>query len=100
MSKDSLELNILEYQMSSIPEIKNVETYITLENKLFLSITEREPLFKVVSSPPRFSDLNGKLFTFKTIDSLYVPSFETSSSTISISSRVVYKKALSRSIFK
>ena len=94
MSKDSLDLNILENQMSSIPEIKNVQTYITLENKLFLSITEREPLFKVVSSPPRFSDLNGKLFTFKTIDSLYVPSFETSSSTISISLTAKFIKKL------
>ena len=94
MSKDSLDLNILENQMSSIPEINNVQTYITLENKLFLSITEREPLFKVVSSPPRFSDLNGKLFTFKTIDSLYVPSFETSSSTISISLTAKFIKKL------
>ena len=76
MSKDSLDLNILENQMSSIPEIKNVQTYITLENKLFLSITEREPLFKVVSSPPRFSDLNGKLFTFKTINSFFLESLE------------------------
>ena len=94
MSKDSLDLNILENQMSNIPEINNVQTYITLENKLFLSITEREPLFKVVSSPPRFSDLNGKLFTFKTIDSLYVPSFETSSSTISISLTAKFIKKL------
>ena len=84
LKKDSLDLNILENQMNSIPEVENVETYIDLENKLFLSIEERKPLFKVESSPPYFSDSNGILFKYKTLDSLYVPSFKTSSSTLSI----------------
>ena len=57
LKKDDLDLNMLENQMNSIPEVENVEFYVDLERNLFLSIEERKPLFKVVSSPPRFSDL-------------------------------------------
>ena len=58
LNKDSLDLNILENKMKSIPEVENVELYLNHEKKFFLSIKERKPLFKVNSSPPYFSDSN------------------------------------------
>ncbi|GIS21786.1 MAG: hypothetical protein CM15mP122_2920 [Bacteroidota bacterium] len=38
LKKDDLDLNILENQMNSIPEVENVESYVDLERNFFLSI--------------------------------------------------------------
>ena len=99
LKKDDLDLNILENQMKSIPEVENVESYIDLERNLFLSITERKPLFKVESSPPYFSDSNGILFKYKTLDSSGIPSFKTSSSTLSLSTTAEFIKNLKADVF-
>ena len=99
LNKDSLDLNILESQMNSIPEIENVELYVNLEKKLFLSIKERKPLFKVESSPPYFSDSNGILFKYKRLDSLNVPSFKMNSSKLSLSTSAEFIKNLKTDTF-
>ena len=99
LKKDDLDLNILENQMKSIPEVENVEFYIDLEKNLFLSITERKPLFKVESSPPYFSDSNGILFKYKSLDSFGIPSFKTSSSTLSLGTTAEFIKNLKADVF-
>ncbi|PWH10231.1 hypothetical protein DEJ39_07455 [Bacteroidetes bacterium SCGC AAA795-G10] len=99
LKKDDLDLNILENQMKSIPEVENVEFYIDLEKNLFLSITERKPLFKVESSPPYFSDSNGILFKYKSLDSSGIPSFKTSSSTLSLGTTAEFIKNLKADVF-
>ena len=99
LKKDGLDLNILENQINSIPEVENVELYVNLKKNLFLTITERKPLFKVESSPPYFSDSNGILFNFKALDSLEVPSFKTSSSTLSLGTTAKFIKNLKADIF-
>ena len=86
LNKDSLDLNMLENQMSSTPELENVEIFIEPEGKLSFLITERKPLFKLASTPPFFSDSKGILFKYKAIDSLNIPVFKTSSSTLSLKS--------------
>ena len=99
LKKDDLDLNMLENRMNSIPEVENVEFYVDLERKLFLSITERKPLFKVESSPPYFSDSNGILFKYKTLLSSGIPSFKTSSSTLSLSTTAEFIKNLKADVF-
>ena len=99
LKKDDLDLNILENQMNSIPEVENVEFYVDLERNLFLSIEERKPLFKVESSPPYFSDSNGILFKYKTLDSSGIPSFKTCSSTLSLSTTAEFIKNLKADVF-
>ena len=99
LKKDDLDLNILENQMNSIPEVENVEFYVDLERNLFLSIRERKPLFKVESSIPYFSDSNGILFKYKTLDSSGIPSFKTSSSTLSLSTTAEFIKNLKADVF-
>ena len=99
LKKDGLDLNILENRMNSIPEVENVELYVNLKKNLFLTITERKPLFKVESSPPYFSDSNGILFNFKALDSLEIPSFKTSSSTLSLGTTAKFIKNLKADIF-
>ena len=84
LQKDSLDLNMLENKLKSIPEIQNVEIFISNQGFLSIQITEREPLFKVDSDPPYFSDSNGFLFKHKALDSIKFPLFKTTSSTISL----------------
>ena len=99
LNKDSLDLNILENKMKSIPEVESVELYLNHEKKFFLSIKERKPLFKVNSSPPYFSDSNGVLFKFKKLDSLNFPSFKTNSSITSFSTTAEFIKNLKTDTF-
>ena len=82
LQKDSLDLNMLENHVNSTPEVENVEIFIRPEGTLSLQISERQPLFKVVSDPPFFSDAKGALFAFKTLDSVHYPEFQTTSTTL------------------
>ena len=82
LQKDSLDLNMLENHVNSTPEVENVEIFIRPEGTLSLQISERQPLFKVVSDPPFFSDAKGALFAFKTLDSVHYPEFQTTSPTL------------------
>jgi cell division protein FtsQ len=84
--KDSLDLNMLEIQLNSTPEVKNAEIFVQPEGVLSLQITERQPLFKVVSDPPFFSDASGALFAFQTLDSIHYPEFYASTPTLSMES--------------
>jgi len=86
LMKDSLDLNMLEIQLNSTPEVKNAEIFVQPEGVLSLQITERQPLFKVVSDPPFFSDASGVLFAFQTLDSIHYPEFYASTPTISMES--------------
>jgi len=86
LMKDSLDLNMLEIQLNSTPEVKNAEIFVQPEGVLSLQITERQPLFKVVSDPPFFSDASGALFAFQTLDSIHYPEFYASTPTLSMES--------------
>ncbi len=86
LMKDSLDLNMLEIQLNSTPEVKNAEIFVQPEGVLSLQITERQPLFKVVSDPPFFSDASGVLFAFQTLDSIHYPEFYASTPTLSMES--------------
>ena len=86
LMKDSLDLNMLEIQLNSTPEVKNTEIFVQPEGVLSLQITERQPLFKVVSDPPFFSDASGALFAFQTLDSIHYPEFYASTPTLSMES--------------
>jgi len=86
LMKDSLDLNMLEIQLNSTPEVKNAEIFVHPEGVLSLQITERQPLFKVVSDPPFFSDASGALFAFQTLDSIHYPEFYASTPTLSMES--------------
>jgi Mg2+ and Co2+ transporter CorA len=99
LQKDSLDLNILENQMNKIPEVENVEIFVLPEGVLTFHINERKPLFKVNSSPSLYSDVNGVLFNFKSIDSSKYTSFKTISSTISLETSAYVIKNLKKDPF-
>lgn len=84
LRKDSLDLNMLENHVNSTPEVENAEIFVRPEGTLSLLITERQPLFKVVSDPPFFSDASGVLFAFKTLDSISYPAFHSPTPTLSM----------------
>ncbi|MFZ9074560.1 MAG: cell division protein FtsQ/DivIB [Flavobacteriaceae bacterium] len=84
LPKDSLDLNMLENQLNSTPEIENAELFLAPEGTLSLQVTERTPLFKYGSNSSLFSDANGALFHYKQNDSIPYPLFYTSSATLSL----------------
>jgi len=84
LPKDSLDLNMLENQLNSTPEIENAELFLAPEGTLSLQVTERTPLFKYGSNSSLFSDASGALFHYKQNDSIPYPLFYTSSATLSL----------------
>lgn len=84
LPKDSLDLNMLENQLNSTPEIENAELFLAPEGTLSLQVTERTPLFKYGSNSSLFSDASGALFHYKQNDSIPYPLFYTSSATFSL----------------
>ena len=82
--KDSLDLNMLENQLKTIPELENVEIFIAPEGKLVFQLTERKPLFIVIGDNHFYSDANGVLFPFKKFDSISFPKFSNSSNSLSL----------------
>ena len=84
LPKDSLDLNMLENQLNSTPEIENTELFLAPEGTLSLQVTERTPLFKYGSNSSLFSDASGALFHYKQNDSIPYPLFYTSSATFSL----------------
>ena len=99
LRKDSLDLNMLENHVNSTPEVKNAEIFVRPEGTLSLQITERRPLFKVVSEPPFFSDARGALFAYKTSDSLTYPEFHTATPTLNIEPTAVLISTLKKDPF-
>ena len=73
--KESLDLNMLEIQLKSIPEVENAEVFVLPMGKLSISITERTPLFQTASKPALYVDQNGVSFAYKAIDSIEYPSY-------------------------
>ena len=87
--EDSLDLNMLEYQLRTVPELEKVEIFISPERELVFELTERKPLFKVIGDGLFFSDINGVLFPYKKFDSLSYPQFLSSSSSHSLESTAI-----------
>ena len=79
LNEDSLDLNMLEYQLKTVPELEKVEIYITPKRELVFEFTERKPLFKVKADRLFYSDINGVLFSYKKFDSISFPQFLSSS---------------------
>lgn len=99
LREDSLDLNMLENHLNSTPEVENAEIFVWPEGTLSLLITERQPLFKVVSDPPFFSDASGVLFAFKTLDSISYPEFHPPTPRLSIEPTAALISTLKRDSF-
>jgi len=68
LRKDSLDLNMLENQLKTVPEVRNVEAYFLPEGSLFVELTERNPLFKAGYNSPYYVDQEGVLFGTKMLN--------------------------------
>lgn len=77
--KESLDLNMLETQLNSIPEVKKAEVFRFPKGALAVEITERKPKFIVETNQRYYSDASGAIFTFQNIDTLRLPVFKTDS---------------------
>jgi len=99
LHKDSLDLNMLENQIKSTPEIENAELFLAPSGILSLLVTERIPLFKLASNPPLFSDASGAVFAFKQIDSVSYPLFSTTSATFGLEVTATLIKTLQKDPF-
>lgn len=97
--EDSLDLNMLEYQLKTVPELEKVEIFVSPEREMVLKLTERKPLFKVISDGLFFSDINGVLFPYKKFDSLSFPKFLSSSSSNSLESTAILIEKLFKDSF-
>ena len=73
--KESLDLNMLETQLKQIPEVQNIEVYEFPQGDFYVEVTERMPLFEVLSDKHFFADSEGILFEYRSIDSLKLPVF-------------------------
>ena len=73
--KESLDLNMLETQLKRIPEVQNTEVYEFPHGDLYVEVTERKPLFEVISDKHFFADSEGILFEYRSLDSLKLPVF-------------------------
>lgn len=84
LRKDSLDLNMLEKQLKTIPEVRNVEAYFLPEGSLFVELTERNPLFKAGYNSPYFVDQEGVLFGTKILNEDNYPVFISPTHTLSL----------------
>jgi len=77
--QESLDLNMLETQLKRTPEVQNVEVFKLPQGGLALELTERKPLFEIISDQHFFGDATGVPFAFQEIDTLRLPIFKTDS---------------------
>jgi len=84
LRKDSLDLNMLENQLKTIPEVRNVEAYFLPEGSLFVELTERNPLFKAGYNSPYYVDQEGVLFGTKMLNEDNYPVFISPTHTLSL----------------
>lgn len=84
LRKDSLDLNMLEKQLKTIPEVRNVEAYFLPEGSLFVELTERNPLFKAGYNSPYYVDQEGVLFGTKMLNEDNYPVFISPTHTLSL----------------
>ena len=89
LNEDSLDLNMLEYQLKTVPELEKVEIFITPKRELVFELTERKPLFKVKADRLFYSDINGVLFPYKKFDSISFPQFLSSSTSHSLDTTAI-----------
>ncbi len=82
--KESLDLNMLESQLKQIPEVQNIEVYEFPQGDFYVEVTERKPLFEVLSDKHFFADSEGILFEYRSLDSLKLPVFVMDSTGASI----------------
>ncbi len=73
--KESLDLNMLETQLKQIPEVQNIEVYEFPQGDFYVEVTERKPLFEVLSDKHFFADSEGILFKYRSLDILKLPVF-------------------------
>lgn len=84
LRKDSLDLNMLENQLKTVPEVRNVEAYFLPEGSLFVELTERNPLFKAGYNSPYYVDQEGVLFGTKVLNEDNYPVFISPTHTLSL----------------
>ena len=84
LRKDSLDLNMLENQLKTVPEVRNVEAYFLPEGSLFVELTERNPLFKAGYNSPYYVDQEGVLFGTKMLNENNYPVFISPTHTLSL----------------
>jgi len=84
LRKDSLDLNMLENQLKTVPEVRNVEAYFLPEGSLFVELTERNPLFKAGYNSPFYVDQEGVLFGTKMLNEDNYPVFISPTHTLSL----------------
>ena len=82
--KESLDLNMLETQLKQIPEVQNIELYEFPQGDFYVEVTERKPLFEVLSDKHFFADSEGILFEYRSLDSLKLPVFVMDSTVASV----------------
>lgn len=99
LNEDSLDLNMLEYQLKTVPELEKVQIFITPERELVFELTERKPLFKVIADGMFYSDINGVLFPYKKFDSLSFPEFLSSSGIHSLDTTAILIDKLYKDYF-
>lgn len=83
LRKDSLDLNMLENQLKTVPEVRNVEAYFLPEGSLFVELTERNPLFKAGYNSPYYVDQEGVLFGTQILNEDNYPVFISPTHTLS-----------------
>jgi len=84
LRKDSLDLNMLENQLKTVPEVRNVEAYFLPEGSLFVELTERNTLFKAGYNSPYYVDQEGVLFGTKMLNEDNYPVFISPTHTLSL----------------
>ena len=82
--KESLDLNMLETQLKQIPEVQNIELYEFPQGDFYIEVTERMPLFEVLSDKHFFADSEGILFEYRSLDSFKLPVFVMDSTVTSV----------------
>jgi len=82
--QESLDLNMLETQLKRTPEVQNVEVFKLPQGGLAVELTERKPLFEIISDQHFFGDATGVPFAFQEIDTLRLPIFKTDSISTSL----------------
>ena len=75
-TKDSLDLNMLENYLETIPFVERADVYLLPSGTLGVLCTERTPLFKIASNTSSYVDRFGVKFPYVENSSLLLPVFE------------------------
>ena len=61
MTKDILDLNVLETKISSHPMIEKAEVYLTVNGEIRVKVAQRTPIARVISEPSFYIDNQGEM---------------------------------------